>query len=98
MLNLCGQRNNKKLCDRLKVIMAKKPVVKFFNSKKDITLTTNASEHSISRLSQEGHTMIYLSRRLRNTEFNYSNIVKEALAIVWTTSGARQFLIRKKFF
>ena len=39
-----------------------------------------------------------LSRRLTNTEFNYSNIEKEALAIVWKTTKARQFLIGKKFF
>ena len=39
-----------------------------------------------------------LSRRLLNTEFNYSNIEKEALAIVWTTTKAQQFLIEKNFF
>ena len=46
-------------------------------------LIIDASEHSISGiLSQEGHQIMYLSRRLMNTEFNYSNIEKEALAIV----------------
>ena len=40
---------------------------------------------------------MYLSRRLSDTEYNYSNIEKEALAIVWTTNRARQFLIGKKF-
>ena len=67
--------------------MAKKLVVKTFDPKKDITLTTDASEHSISgMLSLEGHPIMYLSRRLMNTEFNYLNIEKEALAIVWTTT------------
>ena len=47
-------------------------------------------------LSQEGHPIMYLSRRLTNTEFNYSNIEKEALAIVWTTTRPQQFLIGKK--
>ena len=61
-------------------------------------LTTDASKHSISGiLSQEGHLIMYLPRRLTNTEFNYSNIEKEALAIVWTTTRARQFSIGKKF-
>ena len=91
--------NNKKAFDRLKVIMAKKPVVKIVDPKKDITLTTDASEHLIfGILSKEGHPIMYLSRRLTNTEFNYSNIEKEALAIVWTTTRARQFLIGKNFF
>ena len=72
--------------------MAKKLVVKIFDPKKDITLTTDASEHSIFRiLSQEGHPIMYLSRRLTNTEFNYSNIEKEALVIVWTTTKADYF-------
>ena len=76
-----------KAFDRLKVIMAKKLIVKFLVPKEDIMLTTYASEHSISGiLSQEGHPIMYLSRRLTNTEFNYSNIEKEALAIVWTTT------------
>ena len=67
--------------------MAKKPVVKILDPKKDITLTTDASKHSISGiLSQEGHPIMYLSRRRTKTEFNYSNIEKEALAIVWTTT------------
>ena len=77
--------------------MAKKPVVKNFHPKKDMTLTTDSSEHSIfGILSQEGHLIMYLSRRLTNTEFNYSNIEKEALAIVRTTTRAGQFLIGKK--
>ena len=82
----------------LKVIMAKKPVMKFFYPKKDITLTPDASEHSMyGILSQEEHPIIYLSRRLTNTEFNYSNIEKEALGIVWPTFRARQFLMGKIF-
>ena len=87
-----------KTFDRLKVIMAKKPVMKIFDPKKDITLTIDASEHSISGIvSQEGYPMIYLSKRLMNTEFNYSNIEKEALAIVWTTTRIQQLLTGKKF-
>ena len=57
--------------------MAKKPVMKIFDPKKDITLTTDASELSVSGiLSQEGHLIMYLSRSLMNTEFIYSNIAK----------------------
>ena len=79
--------------------MEKKIVVKIFDPKKDTTLTTDASEYSKSGiLSQEGHLIMYLSRRLTNTEFNYSNIEKEALAMVWTITRARKFLIGKKLF
>ena len=57
--------------------MIKKPEVKVFDSKKDIMLTTDASEHLISGiLSQDGNPIMYLSRRLTNTEFDYSNIYR----------------------
>ena len=87
-----------KAFDRLKVIMAKKPIVKIFNPKKDIMLTTDASEHSISEILSQGHLIMYISRRLMNTEFNYSYIKKESLTIVWAITRARQSLIGKKFF
>ena len=88
-----------KAFDRLKVIMAKKPVVKIFYPKKDRTLTTDESEHSISGLlSQERHTVIYSSRRLTNTVYSYSNIEKEALAMVWKTTKVQKFLIGKNYF
>ena len=68
-----------------------------FDPRKDITLTKDASKHLISGiLPQERHLIMYLSRRQTNTEFNYSNIEKEVLAIVWATTRARQFLIGKK--
>ena len=79
--------------------MANKLVVKIFDLKKDITLTTDASEYSISGiLSQEENPIMYLSRRLQNTEFNYSNIEKKSLDIVWTTTRAWQFLVGKNYF
>ena len=87
-----------KASDILKVIMAKKPIVNILDPKKDIALTTDASEHSISGiLSQERYPIMYLSMRQTNTELDYLNIKKEALDIVWTTTRARLLLIGKKF-
>ena len=40
---------------------------------------------------------MYLSRKLTKAEMNYSNIEREALAIVWATQRARQFLLGRKF-
>ena len=48
--------------------MAKKSVVKIFYPKKDTMLTTNASEHSIFVILSQEHLIMYLSRRLTNTE------------------------------
>ena len=69
-----------------------------FNINKHTTLTTDASENSIGAiLSQEGHPVMYLSRRLTSAERNYSNIEREALAVVWATLRARNFLLGSHF-
>ena len=79
--------HQQKAFENLKQILAKKPIVHIFYPKKDITLTTDASQHFVSGiLSQDGHPVMYLSRRLTTTEHNYSNIERETLAIVWTKS------------
>ena len=66
--------------------------------RKEVTLTTDASEHAVSAiLSQDDHPIVYLSRRLTKAEMNYSNIEKEAFAIIWSTQRARQFLLGRKF-
>ena len=99
MLNLSDQTKRQKAFDRQIVITAKKLVVKISHPKKDISLTTDTGEHSISAiLSQEGHPIMYLLRRAMSTKFNYSNIDKKALAIEWITTRAQQFLIGKKLF
>ena len=64
------------------------------NTKMESTLTTDASEKSISGvLTQDGHPVTYLSRRLSACERNYSNIEREALAIGWATNRARHYLM-----
>ena len=69
-----------------------------FDVKKATELTTDASENAIvGILSQEGHPVMYMSRRLSTAERNYSNIEREALAIVWSTFRARHFLVGSKF-
>ena len=59
------------------------PVVQPFDASKESVLITDASETSISAvLTQEGHPAMYLLRKLTQNERNYSNIEREALAIV----------------
>ena len=49
-----------------------------FDPKKEITLATDASERAIAAVvSQEGHPIMYLSRKLSSAECNYSNIEKK---------------------
>ena len=90
--------NQQKAFEDLKNVLAVYPVVQAFDPAKDTVLTTDASEKSISAImTQDGHPIMYLSRKLSNSETNYSNIEREALAVVWATTRARHFLMDKKF-
>ena len=55
-------------------------------SKKAMTLMTDTSEQVIAAiLFQEGHSIMYLYRKLMSAKANDSNIEKEALEIVWSS-------------
>ena len=62
------------------------------------TVTTDASEKAIGGVfSQEGHPVIYVSRKLSQAEQNQSNIEREALAIVFVVTSLKQFLLGRSF-
>ena len=82
----------------VKKILSSEPVVRPFDVSKQAELTTDASENAIGAiLSQDGHPVMFMSRRLTKAERNYSNIEREALAIIWATFRARHFLLGSKF-
>ena len=63
------------------------PPVQLLSLQKKTTITTDASEKAIGGvISQEGHPVIYVSRKLTPAEQNYSNIEQEALAIVFVVT------------
>ena len=65
---------------------------------KEATMTTNTSEKSIGwSVLQEGHPVIYVSRKLSQAEQNYSNIEREARAIVFVVTRLKQFLLGRRF-
>ena len=60
------------------------PLVQPYSLTKEATVTTDTSEKAIGGvLSQEGHPVIYVSRKLSQAEQNYSSIERQALAIVF---------------
>ena len=78
--------------------LSSRPVVQPYSLKKEVTITTDASEKAIDGvLSQEGHPVIYVSQRLSLAEQRYSNIEREALAIVLVVKRLKQFLLGRKF-
>ena len=84
--------------DKLKTELSSHPIVRSYCLKKEATLTTDASKEAIGAvLTQEGHPVIFVSRTLSEAEKNYSNIEREALAIVWSVSRLSHFLLGRKF-
>ena len=82
----------------LKKALSTPPVLQPFSLQKSSVVTTDASEKSLGAvLTQEGRPVIYISRKLTSTEARYSNIEREALAVVWACCRLQQFLVGKKF-
>ena len=74
------------------------PFVQPHSLTKEATVTTYASEKAIGGvLSQEGHPVIYVSKMLSQAEQNYSNIEREALAMVFVVTRLQQFLLGGSF-
>ena len=84
--------------ENIKNELCANPHVQLYSLTKEATVTTDASEKAIGGvLSQEGHPVIYVSRKLSQAEQNYSNIEREALAIVFVVTRLKQFLLGRRF-
>ena len=89
-------------CDRsfklLKSKLTSAPLLQPFKMSKHTTLTVDASMKAIGAvMTQDGHPVLYASRKLSPTESRYSNIEREALAIVWACKRLEHFLLGKQF-
>ena len=82
----------------LKRILSVPPVIAIFDPKRRSILTTDASQNAVAGiLTQDGHLVLYMSRRLTTAEWSYSNIEREALAIMWSMFRACHFLLGAPF-
>ena len=69
--------------ERPKSELAPKPVVQPYSLKKEVTLTTDASEKAIGGvLSQEGQSVIYVTKAMSQDEQRHFNIEREAIVFV----------------
>jgi len=82
----------------LKEKMVSAPVLQPYSLRKPTILTVDASQQSLGAvLSQEGHPNMFISRTLNDTEKRYSNIEREALAVLWACKRLENFLLGRKF-
>ena len=85
-------------CQSLVDELTSEPLVQPYTLDKEVTLTTDASEKTIGGvLTKNDHPVIYISRNLTSAEHKYSNIEREALAVVFAVTRLRQFLLGRKF-
>ena len=69
--------------------LLKEPVLKPYDTTKEITIETDASQRAVAAIiTQERHPIYYLSKKLTSAQSNWSNIEREAYAIYWTNDIA----------
>ena len=69
---------------KLKGLLSAAPVLAFYNVKKPVTVSCDASQFGLGTvLLQEGRPIAYASRALTDTECRYAQIEKELLAVVF---------------
>ena len=83
--------------ERLKDMVTKAPVLRYFDMNIDSTIQCDASSKGLgATLLQEGQPVIYSSRSLTPAEEAYSQIEKEMLAIVFAAKKYHQYIYGKK--
>jgi len=83
---------------KLKSILTSSPLLKKFNMEKEVTLTTDASKGAIGAvMTQDKYPVLYVSRTFSSAESKYSNIEREALALVWSILRLKMFLLGRRF-
>ena len=90
--------NCKKAFEDLKNHLCGNSLVQPYSFQKEAPVNTDASEKTIGGvLSQEGHPVISVSRKLTPVEQNCSNVERESLAIVFVVTRLKQLLIGRQF-
>ena len=82
--------------DALKRSITTAPVLAYYDVKKDVTLTCDASQYGLgTAIMQGGKPIAYASRSLTQTEQHYAQIEKELLAIVFSCRKFHQYIYGK---
>lgn len=88
--------------DDLKQLVTNAPVLKFYDGKKAIKVSTDASKNGLGSVlfqkhGTEWYPVAYASRSLTKSEINYAQIEKECLAILFACNKFHQYLYGQTF-
>ena len=93
----CWQPEHTAAVNQLKGILSSKPVLKFYDVKKPVTLQSDSSQHGLGAcLLQEGQFVAYASRALVGPELHYAQLEKELLAVVFAPNKFYQYIYGKE--
>ena len=77
----------------IKEILSTEPVLAFYNVKKPVLITCDASQSGLGAVFlQEDRPIAYASRALTNAESRYAQIEKELLAVVFAFNKFHQYV------
>ncbi|BFZ03151.1 hypothetical protein BsWGS_06190 [Bradybaena similaris] len=111
VLSFLLKKENKKLIwtsqcqqvlDELKQLFSTSPILKIPDFKQTFIIQTDASNVAIAGCLGQYyngtlHTCLYVSRKLNSAERNYATVELEALAVVYTVSKCKKYLLGKPF-
>jgi transposase InsO family protein len=84
--------------NKIKAALTKSSMLATYDPNKPLELESDASQVAIGGvLSQEGVPIIFISKILSPAERKYSQIEREALAIVWSVRRCHRFLFGRQF-
>lgn len=89
----CWYHQHQSAFETLKSCLSTPPVLAYYNVKKPVTLTCDASCFGLgAACMQEGRPVAYASRTLTDTETRYAQIEKELLAVVFACTKFRDYM------
>ena len=87
------QSSQEEAFQEIKQLLVSAPVLKYYDVKDEVTVESDASDKGLGgTILQNGQPVGFTSRALTQTEPNYVQIEKEALAIVFTCERFDQYL------
>ncbi|KAJ8008834.1 hypothetical protein DPEC_G00082540 [Dallia pectoralis] len=89
-------REHQQAFDRLKSCLSSAPVLSYYDVRKPVTLTCDASCYGLGAAClQEERPVAYASRTLTDTETRYAQIEKELLAVVFACTKFKDYVYGK---